>query len=96
MNHAESRRATDFFNSLLEPRRSNRRELDIRASVAVWSAGVVGAGYGHIGRLLIVDDDPVICDALSDILGAEGFEAACAQTDSAAYALIRRFRPFGR
>lgn len=49
---------------------------------------MIGAGYGQMGRVLIVDDDPAICDVLSDILGAEGFEAACAQTDRAAYALI--------
>lgn len=49
---------------------------------------MVGAGYGQMGRVLIVDDDPGVCAIIAEILGEEGIEVACAQNDSAAYAMI--------
>lgn len=49
---------------------------------------MVGAGYGQMGRVLIVDDDPMIGEILAHILGEAGLEAVCVQSDSAAYPLI--------
>lgn len=49
---------------------------------------MVGAGYGAMGRILIVEDDRALCALLADVLGDEGLEVACAHEDSTAYALI--------
>ncbi|MFC3077835.1 response regulator [Phenylobacterium terrae] len=39
-------------------------------------------------RLLIVEDDPASCEAMSDVLGDLGFAVLCASTDREAYARL--------
>ena len=48
---------------------------------------------GH-AKILIVEDDPQICELLSDIVEAEGFQARCAQTDAGAMAALGEVRSF--
>ena len=44
--------------------------------------------------VLVVEDERHICELLSDILEAEGFEAVCVQTDEEAFEVLRQRRPF--
>jgi DNA-binding response OmpR family regulator len=45
-------------------------------------------------RLLIVEDDPHICELMSDILRDEGFEPVCVQSDRGAYEALEHQRDF--
>ena len=45
-------------------------------------------------RVLVVEDEPQVCELLSEVLGDEGFEPLCVQTDRAAYEAIREERSF--
>jgi two-component system, cell cycle response regulator CpdR len=40
-------------------------------------------------KVLVVEDEPHICDLLSDMLAAEGFEPHCVTSDQAAYEALR-------
>ena len=40
-------------------------------------------------RVLVVEDDAHICELVSDILGAEGFETSCVTSDRLAYDRLR-------
>lgn len=42
----------------------------------------------EIRRVLVVDDEPGVCELIGDILGKEAFEVTCAGTDRDAYALL--------
>lgn len=44
--------------------------------------------------ILVVEDEQPICDLLSDILEADGFEPHCARTDQDAFAALRRVGAF--
>lgn len=39
--------------------------------------------------VLIVEDEPAMCELLSDIVGDEGFDTHCVLSDRAAYAALR-------
>jgi CheY-like chemotaxis protein len=45
-------------------------------------------------RVLVVEDDPTICELLGDLLGAEGFETVCVATDREAYSVLPTVPPF--
>jgi CheY-like chemotaxis protein len=45
------------------------------------------------GRILIVDDEPLICELLRDVLTVEGYEVATAVTGAEALEAVPRFRP---
>ncbi|HEX8687453.1 MAG TPA: response regulator, partial [Pyrinomonadaceae bacterium] len=45
------------------------------------------------GRILIVDDEPVIADTLGDMLGGWGYETAVAGDGREGLALVEEFRP---
>jgi DNA-binding response OmpR family regulator len=40
-------------------------------------------------RVLIVEDEPQMCELLGEIVGDEGFDAHCVHSDRAAYAALR-------
>jgi DNA-binding response OmpR family regulator len=40
-------------------------------------------------KVLVVEDEPHVCDLLSDMLLAEGFEPQCVASDRAAYEALR-------
>jgi len=40
-------------------------------------------------RVLIVEDEPQMCELLGEIVGDEGFDAHCVRSDRAAYAVLR-------
>src|SRR5688572_1768316 len=44
--------------------------------------------------VLIVEDEPAICELMSDVLDAAGFQACCVDSDRAAYALLSEPRSF--
>ena len=46
-------------------------------------------------RVLVVEDEPQICELLSDMLRAEGFDPQCAQRDEEAYAALHASAAFG-
>jgi DNA-binding response OmpR family regulator len=45
-------------------------------------------------RVLVVEDEPGICELLSDMLEADGFDAHCVQTDRGAYDALQHDRGF--
>jgi DNA-binding response OmpR family regulator len=45
-------------------------------------------------RVLVVEDERHICELLSDVLEAAGFEAHCVQSDREAYETLRHHRAF--
>jgi DNA-binding response OmpR family regulator len=45
-------------------------------------------------RILVVEDEPLVCELLSDIVQAEGFEPWCVQTDEDAMAALVEARSF--
>jgi DNA-binding response OmpR family regulator len=45
-------------------------------------------------RVLVVEDEPGICELLSDMLAADGFDAHCVQTDRGAYDALQHDRGF--
>ncbi len=48
---------------------------------------------GDQKRLLIVDDDPSLCDFISDIAEEEGYSVAVAHSDKGFMELLPSFRP---
>jgi len=44
--------------------------------------------------VLVVEDEPQICELVSDILSAEGLQPHCVQRDDEAYAALRSHRQF--
>lgn len=44
-------------------------------------------------RILLVDDEPSILEALEDVLSAEGYEVAVSHNGAQALDVLRRFRP---
>ena len=51
------------------------------------------AGRNRAARVLVVDDEPSITDAVATALGYEGFEVATAVNGRAALARVEDFRP---
>jgi CheY-like chemotaxis protein len=49
----------------------------------------------RLHRVLVVEDEPMICALLNDVLEDEGFETCCVQSDGEAYAVLRRDAAFG-
>lgn len=47
-----------------------------------------------VPRILVAEDEPQVCDLLSDLIEDDGFEPRCVQTDRDAYAAIREERSF--
>jgi DNA-binding response OmpR family regulator len=45
-------------------------------------------------RVLVVEDESQICELLSDMLQADGFEPHCVQTDRGAYQALQHDRAF--
>src|SRR3569623_1138696 len=45
-------------------------------------------------RVLVVEDESQICELLSDMLTADGFEPHCVQTDRGAYEALQPDRAF--
>jgi DNA-binding response OmpR family regulator len=45
-------------------------------------------------RVLVVEDEPRICELLSDMLEADGFHPHCVQTDRGAYEALQHDRNF--
>jgi DNA-binding response OmpR family regulator len=45
-------------------------------------------------RVLVVEDEPGVCELLSDMLEADGFQSHCVQTDRGAYEALRHDRSF--
>jgi DNA-binding response OmpR family regulator len=50
-------------------------------------------GTGAAARILVVDDDPDLCDLLAMCLGAEGYAVQTARDGLAALAEVERFAP---
>jgi CheY-like chemotaxis protein len=44
--------------------------------------------------VLVVEDEPHICELIADILQPEGFEAVCVNTDTEAFESLRAGGPF--
>lgn len=44
--------------------------------------------------VLVVEDEPRICELIAEILAGEGFEAICAASDNEAFAILREDRAF--
>jgi CheY-like chemotaxis protein len=53
------------------------------------AAGAAGKAAVSPPRVLVIDDDPSICSALSEVLREEGFEVASATNGRAALDLLR-------
>src|SRR3954468_16631586 len=45
-------------------------------------------------RVLVVEDEPHICELLSDLLQGDGLDAHCVQTDRGAYEALQHDRSF--
>lgn len=45
-------------------------------------------------RVLVVEDERALCELLTDIIGGDGFETVCVQTDKQAYQALRRDTDF--
>lgn len=50
--------------------------------------------HEHGRFVLVVEDNPRVCELISDILDAAGFQAHCVQSDRAAYDRLRRRAPY--
>ncbi len=56
-----------------------------------FSAGVLGHGIpGHRGRILLVDDEPLVLEIIHTALSGEGFEVVCAPSSKAALQQLDR------
>ena len=45
-------------------------------------------------NILVVEDDPQVCELLADMLRADGFKVVCVQRDEAAYSALERLPAF--
>ena len=45
-------------------------------------------------RVLLVEDDPAICELISDLLDSAGLKTVCVQTDRQAYDILPTLPPF--
>lgn len=68
------------------PRRQN-------AGVIPTDPSAPRSGARARGRILVVDDEPSITDAVATALGYEGFEVATAADGTSALTLVEEFRP---
>lgn len=60
-----------------------------RGAAAARIAAPVRLVDGHPARLLVVDDEPTICNALRRLLALDGFEVLTAQTGAHAEEILR-------